>query len=290
MISKLLKVPLTSCNFEVQKCIVCPNECILEKGEYGKCNVRKNRGNYIINEFLEKYSIVSVEPIEKKPFKHFMPDTKTLSLGNVCCNLNCDFCENHIITQKLYDKTENLGMSDLIKIIKEHKCKSICFTFNEPILNIEYIVFSHYFISHSGIDIKILLKTNAYCNKDLWVWILENIVDAVNIDWKGSELEFKRITGADFYVLEDRIKEAYESKSHMEISIPLYYRDKTILEKEMHYFGKFISDIDKSIPCHLLKVFPSYKMKDDRSTTNEEMQMSHDILNLYGLKNIYERS
>lgn len=284
---KNLKVPLLSEKVDSLKCLLCPNYCILQKGEYGRCKVRKNNGYSVIYDPIEEYTVVSIEPIEKKPFKEFLSGTLSLSLGTKSCNLSCDFCENFDISQEETSKTSYLSMSDIINILKEKGCKSICFTFNEPILYCEYITFVHYFLEHSGLNIKILLKTNAYFNSEIWSWFMSKVIDAVNIDWKGSEEQFKRITHSDYYVLEERIKEAYISKTHLEISVPLYYRDRDILEKEMNYFGFFVSGLNKNIPCHLLKVFPSYRMKNDRATTDEEIDISRNILMSYGLKNVY---
>ena len=132
-------------------------------------------------------------------------------------------------------------------------------------------------------DIPFLLKTNAYVNKGPWREICQ-VISAANIDWKSSEDKFKSITGVNSYVLQDRIKEAYDYGVHLEISIPLYYLDDE-LEEEIEIVGKFLSLIDKNIPCHLLGISPSYKY-EDFIFKSSNLQKAKDILLEY-MDNVY---
>ena len=74
------------------RCNLCPHLCELEKDEIGKCSVRFSDGEKITHIKLGAISSLAVESIEKKPFKHFLPGTKTLSVGGFSCNLHCAFC------------------------------------------------------------------------------------------------------------------------------------------------------------------------------------------------------
>ena len=40
-----------------------------------------------------------VDPIEKKPFFHFLPGTTSFSIATVGCNFRCPFCQNWEISQ-----------------------------------------------------------------------------------------------------------------------------------------------------------------------------------------------
>ena len=108
----------------------------------------------------------------------------------------------------------------------------------------------------------------------------------MNIDLKaGTKESFKFITGYSQYIVKDRIKEAYEAGVHIEISIPLYYKDDE-LEDEIRIVGDFLSSLNKEIPCHLLSIQPSYKYSDF-IFKSKNMDKARDILSNY-MNNIYE--
>ena len=240
------------------QCLLCPHGCILKEGKAGKCRVRKNNGKEIE---LTNYGIIStmaVEPIEKKPFKHFLKESRTLSLGGNSCSLFCKFCENHELSQTNNIKGERLYLHNIISTAKDKDCQSISMSYNEPTLSFEFLInLADMCVIH---DLPFLLKTNAFINKEPWKEICLK-TSAINIDWKGSKEKFKFITGVNSYVLQERIKEAYNYGVHLEISIPLYYKDDE-LEDEMKIVGKFLSSIDKEIPCHLLSIQAAYKYSD----------------------------
>ena len=241
------------------ECRLCPNRCQLKENEIGKCSVRKSDGDTI---FLMNYGelvSVAVNPIEKKPFRKYLPGTKTLSIGGWGCSLDCIFCQNYKISQSEgSDHPKFFPTEYLISVAKEKKCQSICMTFNEPTISFEYLIDLAKACHKS--DLRFILKTNAYVNKEPWNAICE-VVNAINIDIKSMvSANFKKITRCDFFMLGDRIKEAYEMGVHLEVSIPLYCDDA--LCEEVKNMGIFLSSLDVNIPCHLLKIVPSYRNRD----------------------------
>lgn len=193
-------------------------------------------------------------------------------------------CENHKISQVVPDvnKVKNFSPSDVVNIVKSHKCSSICFSFNEPTLNPEYIGDIYDLIEKD--DISIVLKTNAFINKEPWSYIL-NKIDAVNIDWKGSVNSFKEIAGVKDYVLSDRIREAI-LLAHVEISVPLYYQDFDSMRESMFDLGKIISEYPE-VPCHLLRIYPNFEMEESQITSEEMIQEAYSILRKCGAKNLH---
>lgn len=280
---------LIKCNFEIFEkisegiqCNLCPHFCALKDGEIGKCRARHNRDGESKSIYLVSISSLAVEPIEKKPFKHFLPGTKTLTFGSFGCSLFCKFCENHLISQISPGKKDYFaGWPNLVPLAREKKCESISMSYNEPTLSYEFLVDFGERLKDE--DLKFILKTNAYVNQNPWKTICE-VTDAINIDWKGSEDKFKSITGVNSYVLQDRIKEAYDYGVHLEISIPLYYSDDE-LEDEIKIVGEFLSSIDNQIPCHLLRISPSYKY-DTFIFNADNMKKAKNILSNY-MKRIY---
>lgn len=268
-------------------CDLCPHRCHLKEGQVGSCHARYNKNGKSKHLKSDSINSLAVESISKKPFKHFLKDSKTLTVGGMGCNLHCLFCENYKISQD-FDSGKYIAKKyiaktplELVSIAKEKNCSSISMSYNEPTLSYEFLIrLGHACQDH---DLKFLLKTNAFVNKNPWSRICK-VTDAMNIDWKGSEEFFKAVTGSHSYVLQERIKEAYDMGVHIEVSIPLYYKEEDIKE-EMEKLGEFLSSIDKNIPCHLLRISSSYFFFD--FTFNQKsLDLAKDILSSY-MQNIY---
>ena len=155
-------------------------------------------------------------------------------------------------------------------------------TYNEPIISYEFLV-DLAEECHKN-KIKFILKTNAYVNKEPWGHICK-LTDAMNIDWKGSEAEYKEICGANEYVIYDRIKEAFEMGVHIEISVPVYSTRKD--DSYLNEFVEFVSSLDKNIPIHLLRIFPSNKWNNTTSTSEIVVKSAATFLSSCGLYNVY---
>lgn len=264
------------------RCLLCPHECLLDYNEFGKCRIRKSNGEHVELHNYGAISSMAVEPIEKKPFKHFLTGTRTLSLGDHGCSLFCAFCENFKISQVKDVPTKNFEPKDIVDIAIQKGCKSVCMTYSEPTIVYEYLIDVANESHKHGL--KFVLKTNAYCNKEPWGEIC-NVVDAINIDWKGSEKQYREICGVDHYVLLDRIREAFERDIHIEISIPIY---DTFISDIRPFFkcGLFLESLNSEIPCHVLTVHPSFKHIDRKSTSKDILDFVSNILSV-NMKNVY---
>lgn len=253
------------------QCCLCPNLCILKKDQIGACFVRKNVNNTIELSEYGKITTISVDPIEKKPFYHYMPGSKTLSFGGFGCSMRCDYCENYEISQKnLSNNSTYFSPSDLCDIADSKNCDILCFTYNEPIIYFEYAI--DVSIECKKRNKKFILKTNAYCGEESWKILCEHS-DAINIDWKGSRERYKIVTSVDHEFIYDRIKDVVNNNIHLEISVPVYYDSKY---DDYNDFMDNVSVIDNNIPIHLLKIFPANKLS--------YICLTSDVL----IKNVYK--
>ena len=254
------------------ECRLCPNRCQLKEDEIGKCSVRVCDGDTIFLSNWGELASIAVNPIVKKPFQNYLTGTKTLSIGGVGCSLSCQFCENHTISQcEKNISYKKFSVHQLVDIAKEKHCKSVCMTFNEPTISFEYLM-DLAEACHEN-DLKFILKTNAYVNKEPWAEICR-VTDAMNIDWKGGRDKYHSIMGSKEFVITDRIEEAYKSNVHLEISIPLY---NSLLE-DLREFSQFLGGLDKNIPCHLLKVNPAYNFSNHQPTTDEVVAAAKEVM------------
>lgn len=120
-------------------CLLCSYYCDLKAGQIGVCGVNKNVGNKIECLVYGYISAFNIDPIEKKPLYHFLPTSKSLSLGTVGCNFHCNYCQNYGISQeKKIDKSNYISPKRVVEIAVERKCASISYTYNEPTIFYPY--------------------------------------------------------------------------------------------------------------------------------------------------------
>ena len=62
------------------RCLACAHRCLLKPGRRGICGVRYNHAGVLM--VPEGYVAgVQVDPIEKKPFNHFLPGSRSFSIA-----------------------------------------------------------------------------------------------------------------------------------------------------------------------------------------------------------------
>jgi len=241
------------------KCEICPHECEIVNGTEAICKGRKlNEKGEIVPSFYGQLSVASVEPIEKKPFYHYRPGTKVLSIGSWGCNLKCTYCENFFISQE-FDTPDVKSYSpvEIVRMAIENECQGVCMSFNEPSIQYEYLMKLAKCTRESGLYFAV--KTNGYVNYIHWGSLCE-AVDAVNIDWKPEN-----VAGVPKYTDHIRtcIKLAIEENYgvHVEISVPIISEDPVVYE---HIAAYFKPTIKNRVPIHLLPVTPCHKNFEPR--------------------------
>jgi len=125
-------------------CELCPHHCVLNEGQTGLCNARKNCGGKIICENYGKLTSLALNPIEKKPLQRFYPGSKILSVGSYGCNLCCPFCQNSQISMTDGEHIQMVEVSPeaLVEKALERVSKGnigIAYTYNEPLVGYEYV-------------------------------------------------------------------------------------------------------------------------------------------------------
>jgi pyruvate formate lyase activating enzyme len=235
-------------------CLLCPHLCKISVGKTGCCGVRKNVGGKLVALTYEKVTSFSIDPIEKKPLYHFYPGTEILSVGTVGCNLKCYFCQNWEISQA-GATLHTLSVDQLVSSVDKERSLGVAFTYNEPMIWIEYLIDCARLLKEKGI--KIVLVTNGYVNPEPLEQILL-LIDAMNIDLKAFDNSFyERHCGGSLAPVLDTIKMAHE-KVHLEITnllIPTLNDSKEHINKMIDW----LANVSKEIPLHFSRYFPHYK-------------------------------
>ncbi len=122
------------------QCDLCPRDCKLNEGQRGACFVRMRENNQIVLTTYGRSSGFCIDPIEKKPLNHFYPGSSVLSFGTAGCNLACKFCQNWDISKsRNMDTLMDQAAPDTIALAaQQNNCKSVAFTYNDPVIFAEY--------------------------------------------------------------------------------------------------------------------------------------------------------
>ncbi|HZK56888.1 MAG TPA: AmmeMemoRadiSam system radical SAM enzyme [Clostridia bacterium] len=260
------------------KCLLCPHNCIIAEGQSGLCSVRTNKDGTLKTINYGEITAMAIDPVEKKPLYHFKPGKNVLSVGSFGCNFSCDFCQNYSIAQYKAN-SRFISPEELIK-----KCLDlednvgIAFTYNEPSIWYEYIYETSKKLKEADPHASAILVTNGYIGTEPLLELLPYI-DAMNIDLKSFEQNYyKKICGGQLEPVLTTIENAI-GKCHVEITT-LLVSGLNDSREEVKKIASFLGNLDKNVPLHLSRYFPSYKM-DDPPTKLEVMLESRDIAKKY---------
>jgi len=272
---------------KIVQCFLCPNFCVIKENELGKCLARKNIRGKLISLSYERPVAMSIDLIEKKPLYHFLPGTKTFSIGTAGCTLKCLFCQNAEIAQKSPEDfpVNIIEPKKIVKMAKENNCKSISYTYTEPTAFYEYVLDTAKLAKKQGI--KNIIISNGYINEKPLKELIKYL-DAANIDLKGFTEEFykKNCLGKLKPVL-NTLKILKKNKVWLEITNLIIPKLNDNL-KEIDRMTKWIkTNLGVNVPLHFSKFFPMHKMLNKPETPKKTLESAYKIAKKNGLRYIY---
>ncbi len=128
--------------YKKTKCKLCPRECVIDDQERGYCGVRENRGGTYYTLVHSRVVTAHIDPIEKKPFFHFMPGAVAFSLATAGCNVNCKMCQNWDISQVRPEQVRATYAppEKVAGLARQNSCPVIAYTYSEPVVFLEYVL------------------------------------------------------------------------------------------------------------------------------------------------------
>lgn len=270
------------------RCDVCPRACTLRDGQRGFCFVRKRVGDAIVLETYGRSSGFCVDPIEKKPLHHFYPGSSVLSFGTAGCNLGCKFCQNWDIskareTDRLTDRATG---DDLAQAARRLGCRSVAFTYNDPVIFAEYAIDVAAACREAGVAT--VAVTAGYVNpgprREFFA-----AMDAANVDLKGFTDEFyATVTGARLATVLDTLAYIkHETDVWLEITALLIpgLNDAT---DELERLCRWVHDqLGADVPLHFSAFHPDHRMRDLPRTPAATLTRARRIGLDAGLRYVY---
>ncbi len=270
-------------------CDACNQHCKLSEGEYGICGIRKVEEGELRLLTYALAAAINVDPIEKKPMFHFLPGSKVFSFGTVGCNFSCKFCQNANISQ--YPKEhhhEVIGQSlspvRAVELALEYGCKSIAYTYNEPVVFFEYTYDTAKLAHEAGL--KNVYVTSGYETHKA-IDTIAPYLDGMNIDIKGySQSFYKDICGASLRPVLDTIEYAHKKGIWIETTT-LLIPGINDSDEEIRSIAQFQAALDPNMPWHVSAFHPMYKMLNIPPTPFSTLQRAYQIGKDVGLNYVY---
>ncbi len=229
-----------------------------------------------------------IDPIEKKPLNQFYPGSSVLSFGTAGCNLSCKFCQNWDISKsrdmdRLMDQAtpEAIAASAL-----QYDCKSVAFTYNDPVIFAEYAMDVADACHAKGIQT--VAVTAGYMHeaarRDFYAKM-----DAANVDLKAfSEDFYFKLTSAHLQpVLDTLVYLARETKVWLEITTLLIPGHNDSCEELSAMCGWLRQALGPDVPLHFSAFHPEFKMADVPATPAPTLARARDIALKAGIHYVY---
>lgn len=270
------------------QCDVCPRFCKLREKQRGLCFVRGCEDQQIKLFSYGRSSGFCIDPIEKKPLNHFYPGSSVLSFGTAGCNLACKFCQNWDMSKSREMDTlaDSASHERVAQRAEELGCKSIAFTYNDPVIFLEYAI-DIAKACHER-DIKSVAVSAGYvCPEPRKAFFSH--MDAANIDLKGfTEAFYYKICGAHLApVLDTLLYLKHETDVWFELTT-LLIPDENDSSSEINEMTRWVfENLGPDIPMHFTAFHPDWKMRDKPPTPPSTLTRAREIAIANGLRFAY---
>jgi pyruvate formate lyase activating enzyme len=270
------------------QCDLCPRDCKLNEGQRGFCFVRQRVGDSMVLATYGRSSGFCVDPIEKKPLHHFYPGSSVLSFGTAGCNLGCRFCQNWDISKsKEIDRLADEATPEAIAArAEELGCKSVAFTYNDPVIFAEYAMDVAEACHERGIQAVAVTAgyMHAQPRRDFYAQM-----DAANVDLKAfTENFYRSITFSHLQPVLDTLEYLHhETRVWLEITTLLIpgHNDS---DREVASLSEWLmGHLGPSVPLHFTAFHPDFKMRDVPHTLPATLRRARRIASQLGLKYVY---
>lgn len=270
------------------QCAVCAHRCVLAPGHTGLCGVRENREGLLYSLAYGTLIAENVDPIEKKPFFHVLPGSRSYSVATVGCNFRCSFCQNASISQ-LPQRTKMIPGEDVLpgEIVDRAiraGCQSVAYTYTEPTVYFE-TAYDTSVIAHERGLLNVFV-TNGFMTSES-LKMMEPYLDAANVDLKSFQDEFyKKYCGGHLEPVLETIRRMKAMGIWVEITT-LLIPGLNDSPDELAAIADFIAGVGKEIPWHISRFHPQYKMAERPVTPLASIHQAVEIGRRAGLKYVY---
>jgi pyruvate formate lyase activating enzyme len=271
------------------RCVACAHRCVLRPSRIGVCGVRQNRGGRLYTLVYGQTVASQAEPIEKKPFFHFLPGSTAYSVATRGCNFHCAYCQNWQISQSHREgrvpESRFVAPQTAVQEALAAGVRSIAYTYVEPTIFLEYALDTMALARAAGL--RNVFVTNGYESPEALDLVAPNL-DAANVDFKaGSDDFYRRVCGARLEPVRETIVAMRRRGVWVELTtlvIPGLNDDAAELRATAEWIA---TAVGPETPWHLTRFQPAYRLSGLAETPAATLVAAAEIARESGLRHVY---
>ena len=274
----------------IPRCLACAHRCRIKPGGRGVCQMRFNRGGQIMAPWGYVAGL-NTDPIEKKPFMHFLPGSLALTYGMLGCNFHCDFCQNWVSSQALREPAaeamagsiQPVTPADLVESALRSGARVIASSYNEPLITTEWSLDVFQAAREKGL--RCVYVSNGFATPEV-LRALQPVLDGFKVDLKCITDRQYRELGGRLQVVLDSIALAAELGMWVEV-VTLVIPGFNDSSDDLWQMARFLVSVSAEIPWHVTAFHPMYKRLDGERTSAEILERAAEIGQEAGLHYVY---
>ena len=269
--------------------MACAHRCVLRPGRIGICGVRQNRGGWLYTLVYGQVVASKVEPIEKKPFYHFLPGSTAFSVATAGCNFHCAFCQNWAISQAhregVVPESRQVAPEQVVEEAVAAGARSVAYTYVEPTVFIEFAFDS--MVRAQAAGLRNVFVTNGYETPEA-IELVAPYLDAANVDLKAANDHFyRRVCGARWEPVREAVLEMRRRGIWLELTT-LVIPGLNDNARELRAMAEWIATaVGPETPWHLTRFQPAYRLSELRETPAATLVKAAAIGREVGLRHVY---
>ena len=292
------------------RCKLCPNECLLEPDDRGRCRNKVNKEGTLYTLAYGNPCSLNLDPIEKKPLLHFLPGTSVFSFAASGCGFRCLNCQNWEISQQrpedvkdphgdplrlTPERLDSLSLTDLnrmsmfpddaVALAEYLESPSIAYTYSEPTSWFEYMIATARSARAKGI--KNVWVTCGYIQEEPLAE-LAAVLDAANVDLKGFDpAVYRKLNSSKLEPILNTLKTLHRENVWLEVTnlvVPTYTDKPDDIRRMCDWL---VENLGPGYPLHFSRFHPQHKLTHLPPTPVDVLLEARSIARQCGLHHVY---
>jgi len=181
-------------------------------------------------------------------------------------------------------RSQELNPEDVVKQAKRSGSTSISYTYTEPTIFFEYAFEIGQLAKREGLYN--VFVTNGYMTEEM-IQMVHPVLDAANIDLKSfNDDYYRKICKGKLAPVLKSIERMKKLNIWVEVTT-LIVPGQNDSEEELRKIANYLAGVDSSIPWHISRFYPQYKMEDVESTPVKVLNRAYEIGKEAGLRYVY---
>lgn len=270
-------------------CHLSPRQCRMKPGQAGFCRVRQNENGELVTLNYGVSVQLTQEMIETEAVVHHSPGQPILSLGNIGCMLNCDFCHNWQTSQVRFVKKKDFQHYTPEQVVETAISKGIgilSWTYNDPVVWHEFVCDTARLARKKGL--LNLYKSAFYISPEA-IDELHEVIDIFSLSLKSMDPDFyRRVAKGRLEPVLEGIKQVHAyGDRHLEISNLIVTGMNDSMKEVEKVVTWILKELDDEVPLHLVRFHPDYKYTHVERTNVEFLKQARLRALEMGIKHCY---